>query len=119
MQPKMAKPPFPISVSEAFVRHLLEHAMSRAFTVPTKDLWGQTRGVPATAFARQVGMYLAHVSFGLSLTEVGLVFARDRTTVAYACELVEDLRDDRAFDRSLDLLESVLRFLAPSTRHCA
>jgi len=93
--------------------------MSRAFTISGQDLWMCTRGRSPTAFARQVGMYLAHVSFGLSLTEVGLVFARDRTTVAYACERVEDLRDDVGFDRSLDLLESVLRFLAPSTRHCA
>jgi hypothetical protein len=119
MQPKMARPPFPISVSEVFVRHLLEHAMSRAFRVHSGDLWGCRRGRAPAAFARQVGMYLAHVAFGLSLTEVGLVFARDRTTVAYACELVERLRDDVDFDRSLDLLESVLRFLAPSTRHCA
>jgi hypothetical protein len=44
------------------------------------------------------------------------VFARDRTTVAHACGLVEDRRDDPAFDRSLDLLEGVLRFLAPFKR---
>jgi chromosomal replication initiation ATPase DnaA len=58
-------------------------------------------------------------SFGLSLTEVGNVFARDRTTVAYACSRIEDLRDDPRFDRSLHLLEGVLRFLAPSNRHAA
>ena len=57
-------------------------------------------------------MYLAHVVLGLTLTEVGQVFARDRTTVAYACGRVEDLRDDLAFDRSLELLEGVLRALA-------
>jgi len=57
-------------------------------------------------------MYLSHVVLGLTLTEVGQVFARDRTTVAYACSRVEDLRDDLAFDRSLELLESVLRALA-------
>ena len=118
MQPKIAYPPFPISVPERSVRHLIDHAMSRAFTVPTRDLWSQTRGKPAAAFARQVAMYLTHVSFGLSLTQVGQVFARDRTTVAHACGLIEDLRDDPAFDRSLELLEGVLRFLAPSTRRC-
>ena len=59
-------------------------------------------------------MYLAHVACGLSLTEVGQVFARDRTTVAHACGLVEDLRDDPAFDRSLELLEGVMRALLPS-----
>ena len=112
-------PKFPISVSEPFVRQLLDHAMARTFKIGPRGLWSRTRGKPAAAFARQVAMYLAHVSFGLSLTEVGNVFARDRTTVAHACSRIEDLRDDPCLDRSLDLLEGVLRFLAPSNRHAA
>ena len=119
LRPKVAQPKFPISVSEPFVRQLLDHAMSRTFKVRSRDLWSGTRGQPAAAFARQVAMNLAHVSFGLSLTEVGNVFARDRTTVAHACCRIEDLRDEPAFDRSLELLEGVLRFLAPSNRHAA
>ena len=119
LQPKIAIPKFPISVPEPFVRQLLDHAMSRTFAVRSRELWSVTRGRPAAAFARQVAMYLAHVAFGLSLTEVGHVFARDRTTVAHACSLIEDLRDDLTFDRSLELLEGVLRFLAPSRRHSA
>ena len=79
LRPKVAQPKFPISVSEPFVRQLLDHAMSRAFKVGSRGLWARTRGKPGAAFARQVAMYLAHVSFGLSLTEVGNVFARDRT----------------------------------------
>jgi chromosomal replication initiation ATPase DnaA len=59
-------------------------------------------------------MYLAHVSCGLSLTAVGQVFARDRTTVAHACGRVEDLRDDPAFDRCLELLEGIVRVLLPT-----
>ena len=114
----MAYPPFPISVPEQLVRQLIDHAMSRAYAVPSRDLWSRTRGSPAAAFARQVAMYLTHVAFGLSLTEVGHVFARDRTTVAHACALIEDMRDEPRFDRSLELLEAVLRYLAPSTRHC-
>jgi chromosomal replication initiation ATPase DnaA len=93
--------------------------MSRSFAIRSRELWSETRGRPPAAFARQVAMYLAHVSFGLTLTEVGQVFARDRTTVAHACGLIEDRRDDPTFDRSLDLLEGVLRFLAPSKRPCA
>ena len=58
-------------------------------------------------------MYLAHVTCGLSLTEVGQVFARDRTTVAHACSRVEDQRDDPAFDRALELLEGILRACCP------
>jgi chromosomal replication initiation ATPase DnaA len=73
----------------------------------------QTRGGPDAAFARQVAMYLAHVGGGLTYTQVGRLFARDRTTVAHACWRVEDLREDAAFDRIVELLEGVMRLLAP------
>jgi hypothetical protein len=49
-------------------------------------------------------MYLAHVSCGMTLTDVGAMFGRDRTTVAYGCLKVEYRRDDPVFDRALDLL---------------
>lgn len=60
------------------------------------------------ARARQVAMYLAHVACGMSLTEVGRTFARDRTTVSHACGVIEDGRDDPTFDRTLELLEQVV-----------
>jgi chromosomal replication initiation ATPase DnaA len=97
------------------MRQILEQAISRVFMVAGPDLWSDTRGRPRAAFARQVAMYLAHVSCGLTMTEVGHIFARDRTTVAHACGLVEDRRDDPSFDRSLELLEGVLRLLSPSS----
>ncbi|KAB2919592.1 MAG: hypothetical protein F9K29_04545 [Hyphomicrobiaceae bacterium] len=101
--------------SEPIVRPVLEFAVCRVFAVRGPELWSITRGHPSTAFARQVAMYLAHVACGLTLTEVGQIFARDRTTVAHACGVIEDRRDDPAFDRSLELLEGVTRFLAPGT----
>ena len=53
----------------------------------------------------EAAMYLAHVAYGLTLTQVGTLFGRDRTTVAYAFRIVEDLRDDYVFDIFLDHLE--------------
>lgn len=53
-------------------------------------------------------MYLAHVACGLPLAEVGRLFSRDRTTVAHACALIEDRRDDPTFDRALAVLEFAL-----------
>jgi chromosomal replication initiation ATPase DnaA len=50
-------------------------------------------------------MYLCHVAVGRSLQAVGEVFGRDRTTVSYACALIEDMRDDRAFDAAVAALE--------------
>jgi len=111
-QPRRARAA-PARIPDQFVREMLEQAVSRVFMVASADLWSGTRGRPRVAFARQVAMYLAHVAWGLSLTEVGYVFSRDRTTVAHACGLVEDLRDDPVLDRSLELLEGVLRALSP------
>ena len=60
------------------------------------------------ARARQLAMYLAHVVLGQSLTAIGNAFGRDRTTVSYACGLIEDMRDDRQFDDEVTRLESIL-----------
>jgi chromosomal replication initiation ATPase DnaA len=68
-----------------------------------------TRGAPQAAFARQVAIYLAHVCFGLSFAAVGRMFQRDRTTVAHACRVIEDRRDDRDLDRRLTALERACR----------
>ena len=108
---KVAAPRIP----DRFVRQMLEQAVAGVFLVAGSDLWSVSRGHPRAAFARQVAMYLAHVAWGLTLTEVGQLFDRDRTTVAHACGRVEDLRDDAAFDRSLELLEGVLRALSLSS----
>ena len=117
-QPRRARAA-PARIPDQFVREMLEQAVSRVFMVASADLWSGTRGRPRVAFARQVAMYLAHVAWGLSLTEVGYVFSRDRTTVAHACSLVEDLHDDPVLDRSLELLEGVLRALSPASASSA
>ncbi len=90
------------------VRQALEPAVAAVFDVSLSQLRASTRGSQRVAFARQVTMYLAHVVLGLSLTEVGGLFARDRTTVAHACAAIEDLRDDPLFDAQLDHLECAI-----------
>lgn len=68
-----------------------------------------SRGSADAAFARQMAMYLCHVGFGISISRVALAFGRDRSTVAHACHLVEDRRDDPAFDQLLCALEQAVR----------
>jgi chromosomal replication initiation ATPase DnaA len=87
------------------VRRLIEPVVAAVFEVEVEDLRAVTRRSAEAAFARQVAMYLAHVVCGLSLTEVGLIFMRDRTTVAHACELIEDRRDEPGLDARLEHLE--------------
>ena len=100
----------------ANLKKILEFTIAVAFEIETTDLRKRTRGRADTAFARQVVMYLAHVGYGLTLSDVGRVFERDRTTVAYTCGVVEDRRDDATIDRTLDLLETVVARLAHITQ---
>lgn len=101
------------------VRQAVEPAVAAAFEIDVDALRAPTRGAARVAFARQVAMYLAHVGCGLSLTEVGHLFARDRTTVAHACEVVEDRRDEPELDVRLEHLERAVSSLidALSLRH--
>lgn len=82
--------------------------ISREKGVPIRLLVHTSRCRADAARARQLAMYLAHVVQGISLTAIGEAFGRDRTTVSYACGLIEDLRDDPQFDAALDELEVAL-----------
>jgi Bacterial dnaA protein helix-turn-helix len=103
--PELSFPVVSVRSGDFPPRTVLEAAVAQVFGVAHGDLFKATRGRARVALARQVAMYLAHVACGLSFTEVGVLFARDRTTVAHACAVVEDRRDDPIFDRALDLLE--------------
>ena len=94
------------------LRQLIDPAVALVFEVDPEELGAATRRSPRAAFARQVAMYLAHVVCGLSMTEVGVLFSRDRTTVAHACEVVEDRRDDAELDRRVERLECAVTALA-------
>lgn len=79
-----------------------------------RDLFAPSRGRATIALARQVAMYLVHVCYGLPLSDVGAGFGRDRTTVSYACRLIEERRDDCTFDRKLSRLEHQLMIASTS-----
>ena len=73
-----------------------------------RELRAGTRSAARVAEARQVGMYLAHTLFHLSMTRTGAVFGRDRTTVRHACQLIEDQRERPLLDEALLMLEAAL-----------
>jgi len=62
------------------------------------------RGAPVHARARHIAMYIAYAGLGMSLSRVAFAFGRDRSTVARACRLVEDYREDPDFDTWIDQL---------------
>jgi chromosomal replication initiation ATPase DnaA len=75
------------------------------------DIRSRTRNRAEAARARQIAMYLSHVTVEWPLTRVGAAFDRDRTTAGYACHLVEDLRDDADFDAHLSIMETCLKYV--------
>ncbi|HRD74911.1 MAG TPA: helix-turn-helix domain-containing protein [Hyphomicrobiaceae bacterium] len=98
------------------IKAQIEHYVAVAFAVTLDDLRRPSRGPAEAAFARQIAMYLAHIACGWTFTEVGRLFERDRTTVAHACALIEDSRDDISLDRALEWLERLVRRLASPRR---
>lgn len=77
------------------------------FNVSGRDLRKSSRSSMGISRVRQVAMYVAHVVLRLNMADIGKAFGRDRTTVLYACHLIEDLRDDDEFDRIITMTERV------------
>ena len=102
-------PPVARSADVRWAAQIAAAAVAAAFTISIGELRATSRRPAQIAFARQSAMYLAHVAFGLSYTEVGRAFGRDRTTAAHACRIVEDRRIEPGLDARLALLEHLLR----------
>lgn len=62
----------------------------------------------SNSHVRQIAMYVCHVALQISLTDIGTSFGRDRTTVGYSCNVVEDRRDDAAYDDFVASVERVV-----------
>ncbi len=96
------------------LRQLIDRTVAGVFDVDVAQLGQPTRGRAQVALARQAAMYIAHVGCSLTLTEVGELFDRDRTTVAHACSIIEQRRDNPEFDQALELIELVIKVLSVS-----
>lgn len=59
----------------------------------------------AVGHVRQVAMYVCHVAYSMPMGEVAQAFGRDRSTVGHACRMVEDRRDDAAYDGFVTIIE--------------
>lgn len=79
------------------------------FNISGRELRAPGRGSRPVARVRQIGMYVAHVVMQVPMADVGRAFGRDRSTVTYACHLVEDLREDRDFEDVISAVERVLK----------
>lgn len=89
--------------------HWVSFCVALDYRLDPADLIGSARGKPRLAFARQIAMYLCNVEFSLSYECIGNVFGRDRSTVAHACRVVEDEREDGWLDCRVAALEVICR----------
>ena len=118
--PAMAKlatlpPPITLKDEPVLTREFIFNTVAAVFDVDPDLLLQPNRGRARIALARQVAMYLAHVGCELSLTAVGRVFGRDRTTVAHACNRVEDARERPEFDSALAMMERSVRMIVKTS----
>ncbi|WP_313194134.1 helix-turn-helix domain-containing protein [Shinella zoogloeoides] len=97
-------PTVPAPVACRIVRQLVLEMTALAGDRP---LWRRDSR-RTTCHVRQIAMYVCHVVLRLSLSEIGMAFGRDRTTVGHACNVVEDRRDDAAFDAFVSAIERVV-----------
>ncbi|MCF3935598.1 chromosomal replication initiator DnaA [Acuticoccus sp. M5D2P5] len=97
---------------------MIEVTVAAALNLPVEELGAKTRRTAPVAFARQIAIYCAHVTFGWSLTEAGAIFSRDRTTAAHACRVVEDRRDDDEIDTIVQRVEDVLSMWLATMESC-
>ncbi|MEM7729934.1 MAG: helix-turn-helix domain-containing protein [Pseudomonadota bacterium] len=92
----------PIDAARA---RLAAAAVAIEFGAPELDIDDHEQRSPLCDFARQVAMYLTASLYGLTLTRVGELFGRHRSTVRHAIETVEEGRTDPVLDETLDRLE--------------
>ena len=82
--------------------------LAALFTVSGRQLRSPKRDSKDIARVRQIGMYVARVTLCLNVRLIADGFARDKSTVTYACHLIEDLRDDPEFDFIVSGVERVV-----------
>lgn len=88
-----------------------------ALRVSLSEILESRRGPAEAAQARQIAMYIVYVGCGISLARVAAAFNRDRSTVSYACQQIEDRRDEPLFDEWLEALEDTLHKAEKLAKH--
>ncbi|SOE17497.1 DnaA-like protein [Hoeflea halophila] len=66
---------------------------------------------------RQIAMYLCHVVLSVPYQTIANAFSRDRTTVMHACSVIEDRRDDAAYDRFVERCERCVKAVFAPLEH--
>lgn len=93
----------PVSKTCRMVRYLVAEVLMLArHTLPAVRV---RRSL--TRHSRQIAIYICHVSLSIPQSEVAEAFGKDRSTVRHSCHVVEDWRDDPAYDAFIESLERI------------
>jgi len=93
---------------QQLLAQFVNQMVAATLDLPPEILLQCSRGKAQSARARQISIYLMHTTLSFSFTEIGKVYSKDRTTIAHACHVIEDLRDDESFDSKLTQLERMI-----------
>lgn len=91
------------------VARLCVGLVTLALGLPYRDVFNHANRGGDTVMIRQLALYLLYNVCDMSQSRLGATFSRDRTTVRYACNAIEDQRDYDVFDRMIERLENDLR----------
>ncbi len=91
--------------------------VATAMEVDAEDIRSLPRGNTKLCRARQIAMYLMNVVMRCPYKDIGNYFDKDRTTVRYACGIIEELRDIPAFDDRIGELEGILLTVLELTKN--
>lgn len=93
---------------EKLLATFVNQMVASAFELPSERLLKYDRGNAKATRARQIAIYLMHTGLSFSLSKISRIYNKDRTTIGYACRLIEDLRDNPAFDDRILELENTI-----------
>ncbi|MBE8220271.1 MAG: hypothetical protein HAW65_03070 [Alphaproteobacteria bacterium] len=102
----------PSDVQHISVVRLTLGLVSNIYNAEAAYILGASRGRKKLSTSRHVLHYLAHICFGVNYTALAAYTNRDRTSIAHACERVEDMRDNPQMDKALYFAEYALVSMA-------
>jgi len=93
---------------ERLLAKFVNQMVASSFDLQAETLFVLTRQNSRVTRARQVSIYLMHTALSFPLSKIASIYKKDRTTVGYACRVIEDLRDKPSFDDRIVELENTI-----------
>jgi len=87
---------------------IIAEVVSASLNVDLTEILSSRRCRRGVSLARQISMYLAHTVYEIPMRRIARAYGRDRTTVSYACRVVEEMRDEPRFDAIVGAIEAAL-----------